>query len=133
MHASLLKLPMFPTICDIAKVKTNHKIDGITLLPNLVAPSHTLPERDLFWMRREGGGRYLGQDYYALRRGNWKLVHNQPFEPFQLYNLSNDPLEENDLASREVRVFRELTRKLQAQLQKSGGVPWQPNKKPSQE
>ena len=122
-----LTMDLLPTICEVAQVKIQHKMDGITLLPNLLMPSRTLPERDLFWMRREGGGRYLGQDYYALRRGNWKLVHNHPFEPFQLYNLGNDPLEKNDLASRETRVFRELTRELQFHLQKSGSVPWQPN------
>lgn len=128
-----LTMDLFPTVCEVAQVKINHNVEGVTLLPNLLDSSRSLPERDLFWMRREGGGRYLGQDYYALRRGNWKLVHNRPFEPYQLYNLGVDPLEENDLASRETRVFRDLTRELQAQLQKSGNVPWQPEDNSSQE
>ncbi len=76
-------------------------------------------------MRREGGPRYLGQDYYALRRGDWKLVQNHPFESFQLYHLGQDPLEEHDRAADHPKVVRTLGEALQLHFQKAGAVPWQ--------
>ena len=85
-----------------------------------------MPERVLYWMRREGGGRYLGQDYYAVRRGPWKLVQNDPFEPFQLYNLDDDPLEQNDRSESNRGMVRQLTDAFSLQVQEAGKVPWQP-------
>ena len=82
-------------------------------------------ERDLFWMRREGGLLYNGQDYYAVRRGAWKLVHNEPFKTLELYNLEKDPLEQHDAAKENRQVFEELSRALRAHLQRAGAVPWQ--------
>ena len=76
-------------------------------------------------MRREGGTKYRGQDYYAVRRGPWKMLHNSPFEPLQLFNLETDPLEQRDLFSSESKMAQELTAALQLHLQRAGAVPWQ--------
>jgi arylsulfatase A-like enzyme len=77
-------------------------------------------------MRREGGTKYRGQDYYAVRRGPWKMLHNSPFEPLQLFNLASDPREQRDLFSSEPKIAQELTVALQLHLQRAGAVPWQP-------
>jgi arylsulfatase A-like enzyme len=106
-------------------VPVRHEIDGASILPTLLGQNQPVVTRDLFWMRREGGAKYQGQDYYAVRRGDWKLVHNSPFEPLQLFNLAADPLEQHDLARQETKVFQDLAAALRAQLQRAGAVPWQ--------
>ncbi len=124
-----LTMDLFPTVCEAAGVKIDYPIDGVSILPLLWNQNQPPFERDLFWMRREGGPPYYGQDYYAVRRGPWKLVHNHPFEPLQLYNLKSDPFEKHDVAKENRQVFDEMIRALQAQIQRAGAVTWQ---KPSE-
>jgi arylsulfatase A-like enzyme len=120
-----LIMDIFPTVCAAAQT-TAGEIDGVSLLPLLRHASPTaLPERSLFWVRREGGAPYYGRDYYAVRRGPWKLVQNNPFEPFKLFNLLEDSHEDRDLSSVNRKIYDELTSALQAHLQKAGAIPWQ--------
>ncbi|HMV48364.1 MAG TPA: sulfatase-like hydrolase/transferase, partial [Blastocatellia bacterium] len=120
-----LAMDILPTLCEAAAVPVRHQIDGVSILPTLRGQNQPIIERDLFWMRREGGAKYQGQDYYAVRRGDWKLVHNSPFESLQLFNLAADPLEQHDLAQTETKIFQDLAAALRAQLQRAGAVPWQ--------
>ncbi len=82
-----LTMDLFPTICEAAGAEIPHSIDGISIPDILTGQTKTLPERDLFWTRREGGNRYMGKTIRAIRRGDWKLLQNSPMEPFRLYNL----------------------------------------------
>lgn len=121
-----LTMDLYPTICEAAGARAPAGIDGKSLLAVLEGRQKTLPSRDLIWVRREGGPRYQGQDYYALRRGDWKLLQNSPFEPYQLYHLKDDPGEKNDLASKEKKIYAELSAALMKHIQRAGRVPWQP-------
>ena len=123
--AVALTMDLYPTLCAAAGVEIKDPIDGVSLLPLLRGEASTLPERDLVFVRREGGFRYDGQDYYAFRRGPWKLVQNTPFEPFQLYNLESDPREAENLADRQGKVYRQLREALRLHVQAAGQVPWQ--------
>ena len=60
----------------------------------------------------------------AIRRGNWKLVHNghvTAFDTgphvrenrFELFNLSDDPYEKNSLIEKHPQKFQELKRRLE--------------------
>jgi len=115
---------LYTTVCEIAGARIDHDIDAASILPTLMGKQQTL-KRDLFFCRREGGGRYQGQDYYALRRGDWKLVHNTPFEPLELYNLKDDPYETTNLANKNKKVFNDMSNALRLHLQRAGQVPWQ--------
>jgi arylsulfatase A-like enzyme len=83
------------------------------------------PPRDLYWTRREGNPRYQGKTIDAVRSGDWKLVHNSPFGPLELFNLADDPYEQRDLAATRHDKFDELARKLRLFIQESGRTPWQ--------
>ena len=121
-----LTMDIYATLCDVAQVEANHEIDGISLLPVLRGQRLDNHERDLFFHRREGNQRYQGLITNALIRGDWKLLHNSPFEPLELYNLKDDPLEKVNLADKARARFNELSRALRVQVQRGGAVPWQP-------
>ena len=121
----MLTMDLFPTISQAAKIKIIHQIDGISQLSTLLGDSQEADARDLFFHRREGGDRYGGLTIHAMRRGDWKLLQNSPFEPLELYNLKNDPMEEQNLAQMNVRIFREMSIELRKHIQRGGLVPWQ--------
>ncbi|SIN72089.1 Arylsulfatase A [Singulisphaera sp. GP187] len=122
-------MDLFPTICEAAGARFEHPIDGVSLLSTFLGhkgPGGPPVERDLIFVRREGGMKYHGQDYYAVRRGEWKLVQNSPFEPFQLFHLGQDPREEHDRSAGERAVVLALSDVLRRHVQRAGTVPWQP-------
>ena len=120
-----LLMDLFPTICEVAGASIPEGIEGRSMWQTLQGEQQDLSERILYWLRREGGQRFLGQCQHAVRRGDIKLLHNSPFEPLELYNLSSDPLETTDNAQTETALFREMNQLFQAETQKAGSVPWQ--------
>jgi hypothetical protein len=83
------------------------------------------PARDLYFVLRDGGMKYHGKSFEALIRGDWKLLQNDPFSPFELYNLKDDPLEKNDLFAARPDVVREMSVALRRHIQRGGALPWQ--------
>jgi len=124
-----LTMDLYPTICEAAGAKITHQIDGRSILPTLLGKSQPAEDRVLFWMRREGGG-YNGRAYYAARYGDFKLMQNDPFEPMQLYNLKDDPREQNPL-DRKHKMYQRLFTALRDHIIEAGAVPWQKYPVPS--
>ena len=120
-----LLMDLFPTVCEVAGASIPKGIEGRSIWQTLQGEQQDFSERILYWLRREGGQQFLGQCQHAIRRGDTKLLHNSPFEPLELYNLSNDPLETTDNAQTETALFREMSQLFQAETQKAGSVPWQ--------
>lgn len=120
-----LTMDILPTVCGLAGVPVRHAIDGRSFLPTLLGKSQMAPDRDLYFHRREGGLRYAGLTIEAVRRGDWKLVRNSPFAPFELYNLAADPLETTDQLAAQPRIYHDLAAALRRQNQRGGVVPWQ--------
>ncbi|HLB72413.1 MAG TPA: sulfatase-like hydrolase/transferase [Sedimentisphaerales bacterium] len=125
-----LTMDLFPTICDAAGAKIEHKIDGRTIpardpwgLPSMLGESQPPEDRFLFWVRREGGN-YGGQAYYAARYGDFKLFQNTPFDPLELYNLKEDPKEEKPLGKKH-EMYDKLFSALRNHIIESGATPWQ--------
>ncbi len=118
-----LTMDLFPTFCEIAGVNINHEIDGISLAPGILGKKQITGDRTVFFMRREGGG-YGGLCYYAVRKENYKLLQNTPFEPMQLFDIVADPFEKQPLDENSER-FKELKYELSQHIRKSGAVPWQ--------
>jgi arylsulfatase A-like enzyme len=118
-------MDLVPTICQAAGVTPAEQLDGVAILPSLLDSSQQVRDRDLVWVRREGGPRSQGRDYYAYRRGHWKLLQNDSFERMQLYNLRDDPGEMTNVAERKPKIYRELTSALMLHIQKAGQVPWE--------
>jgi arylsulfatase A-like enzyme len=117
-------MDLFPTVLEAANVEKPRNIDGISVMPKLVGQPQTLV-RPLFFMRREGGRGFWGEENQAVIDGDWKLVLNSPFRPLELFNLADDPSESHDLATREPKVRDRLARELQLHLQQAGATAWQ--------
>ena len=91
-----------PTACEIAGVEpTDKTIDGISYLPTLVGEKQK--EHDyLYWEFNEGKG-----PIQAIRKGDWKAVKYLE-KPLELYNLSNDIGEENNIAEKQPKMVEEM-------------------------
>ncbi|MES2789481.1 MAG: sulfatase [Planctomycetota bacterium] len=98
----VIQLDLLPTIITAAggKVDPQWKLDGVDLVPYLTGKNAAQPHRSLFW-------RYGEQ--WVVRNGNHKLVvadegSGQP----ELYDLSKDIGEKQDLAAQQPEKVKEL-------------------------
>ena len=120
-----LNFDVFPTFVEIAGGKPAADLNAVSLVPLLDGKPMPKEPRDLYFVRREGGMRYGGKSYQAFIRNGWKLMQNDPYTPLELYNLNEDPQEENNLVDKMKPKVRELQQATQLQIQMAGGVPWQ--------
>jgi arylsulfatase B len=96
-HHPVISLDLAPTILAAAKIPVPKNLDGQNLLPLPTQP------RTLFWRYNKS---------QALRRGDWKIVRQMgprdPDKPWQLFNLTQDIRESNDLAPADPAKLKEL-------------------------
>ena len=124
-HAGLT-FDIFATCLEVAGSAAPAEMDAVSLLPMLRGEAQVAKQRDLYFLRREGGAVYGGKSYEALIRGEWKLLQNDPFSPLELYNLKNDPQERTNVIKDNQRIARELQAALRGHIQRGGATPWQP-------
>ncbi len=121
----VLTMDLFPTIVDLVGGKVAHKIEGRSFAPILLNQKDNLDERPMYFTRREGGILFGGKAYHALRLGDWKLLQNSPFQPYELYDLRNDPYEQKNLVNSNPQMVQNLNKILMTFIQEGGRVPWQ--------
>ncbi len=121
----LMTMDLYPTICKATGAPIRHAIEGESFLATLKGENPPHRTRDMIWVRREGNMRYQGRDYYAFRRGDWKLLQNSPFTPYELYNLKKDPGEKTNVANQEKGIHQMLVRSLMDHVRKAGRINWQ--------
>ena len=120
-----LLMDIFPTAIEVAGLTPPGGIDGVSFLPTLRGDAQPEPARDLYFVWREGGMLFQGGTSEALRQGDWKLLHDSPFSPMELYNVKDDPQETTNLVDKEKSTYRNLGEVLRRQVQRGGSVPWQ--------
>ncbi|MCO8120733.1 sulfatase-like hydrolase/transferase [Stieleria sp. TO1_6] len=114
------------TFLELAGAKPDAETDAVSLMPILRGAAMPDAPRELYFVRREGNNRYVGSAYHAVIRGKWKLLRNDPFTPYELYDLSSDPQETENVVAKHPDVVNQLKRSLQAHIQQGGRVAWQP-------
>ncbi|HSH18962.1 MAG TPA: sulfatase/phosphatase domain-containing protein, partial [Draconibacterium sp.] len=105
-----------PTACEVAGIEVPQNIDGISYLPELLGkdqPKH----QAMYWEFISQGGKQ------AVRKGNWKLVKLDVLDPektrVELYNLENDPTEQNDVSEANPEVMAEMEKLLETERTES--------------
>jgi len=127
-HVSLT-MDFYPTLSEIAGVPVKHHLDGRSFLPVLLGQEWKEEPRDLYWVRLEGNSKYGGIPYHAVREGDWKLLRNTGFEPYQMFNTKQDPAEEEPIPRESApKKYRELFDSLMRHINHAGKIPWQREK-----
>jgi len=106
---------LYPTACDLAGIDVPQMVQGKSLVP-LLRGDTTSIYPSVFAA--------FGKAQRMIRTDRWKLIHYPKIERFQLFNLSADPHELNDLAAGPCRaaVIADLRVKLEA-CQNEAGDP----------
>jgi arylsulfatase A-like enzyme len=102
---------MMPTFAELSGIEPPKNIDGISMLPSLLNNKEQQKHDYLYWEFHEKGGRI------ALRKDNWKAVRynvlKDPNSKIELYDLSIDPSESNNVADEHPDLVKELTNTLE--------------------
>ncbi|MFD2256656.1 arylsulfatase [Luteolibacter algae] len=95
-----------PTVAELTGLPLTAHTDGISFLPSLLGKTGQKEHDHLYWEFHDKAGRL------AVRKGKWKGVRydvqKAPNSPLELYDLSEDPGEKNNIASRHPELVQEL-------------------------
>tara|TARA_B110000881_G_C18583565_1_gene523293 strand:- start:159 stop:1802 length:1644 start_codon:yes stop_codon:yes gene_type:complete len=109
-------LDIFSTFSNIAHVDLrNSELDGVDILPYLIGEKEGEPERIIF----NKSGKYS----YILKNG-WKLQVNLIQNKKWLFNLNQDPNEQNDLSKINLNKLKELEGILNKKLSEQSKPIW---------
>lgn len=99
----LITLDLLPTFIQAGggDPEAIEGLDGVNMIPYLQGVSDGTPHQRLHWKMETRA---------AIRQGDWKLLR-YPDRPAELFNLKDDPGEQNDLALEKPELVKELFRK----------------------
>lgn len=100
----LSTLDLLPTFVKAAggDPKAIEGLDGVDMVPYLQSATKERPHQTLYWKMETRG---------AIRDGDWKLLRF-PDRPAELYNLEEDPGEQNNLTDAHPDLVKTLYKKL---------------------
>jgi arylsulfatase A-like enzyme len=112
-NQTAVSIDWMPTIAQYCGIKPpEHKIDGKSIVSIIESSDAPSPHKVIHWQTSRG-------KHWAVREGNWKLVHNGPATDYQgrklpkaenfLSNIAQDATETNNIASSNPGIVRRLT------------------------
>jgi arylsulfatase A-like enzyme len=104
---------VMPTLLELTGIRAAQPLQGTSLLPLVTGPDQHRPTVAFTELADEA--------FVSMLTPDWKLIRNNANGELQLYRLSNDEGELNNLIKTEPRVAQELGAQLQ-QLMKLSGV-----------
>jgi arylsulfatase A-like enzyme len=97
---------ILPTIAEFTGAKAPADTDGISILPEFIGATSA--------GRKQAEHEYLYWEingWTAIRQGSWRAVRANARQPWELYNLANDPSESKNVARENIAVLNELIEK----------------------
>jgi arylsulfatase A len=96
---------MLPTFAEVASIMPSaSNTDGLSLLPTFLGKTEKQPRHEyLYWEFHENKS-----TDQAVRKGKWKAVRHDPRGNIELYDLSMDKGEKNNLAGQHPQIVREM-------------------------
>lgn len=108
-NTPMVSTDFYPTILELAGLPLQPElhVDGRSLVPFLDTEPKEQAERELYWHypHYHGSGWAPGG---AIRKGDWKLIEFWEYDDVELYDLSKDIGEQNDLSNQHPEKVREL-------------------------
>ena len=110
VHGVTAHVDLLPTLIDLCslRVEDTSSFDGISLKAVMEDKNATLPERSVVVHDQGRFGKPVGEGLlikdkdYSVMRGQWRLVGKE------LYDLSKDPGQRNDIADQHPEVAKRL-------------------------
>lgn len=104
---------LFPTLAGLCKVDipTGAKLDGIDFSPLLLKRAKKLGQRSQFIHHRQDWRQPHDVRNTCFMKGNWRLINGN-----ELYDISKDPLQEKNIASKHPEIVEQLLSDNQAFL-----------------
>lgn len=125
-HEPVMTIDLYPTVLEMLGLEDapGHQSDGISIVKAL--RGSRLPPRALFWHypHYHPGG---ATPYSAVRQGDWKYIHFFEDDRGELYNLRDDPQEEENLAGAMPAQAHQLRSRLEMWLEEVGAQRPTPN------
>ncbi|MEZ4826375.1 MAG: arylsulfatase [Bacteroidia bacterium] len=97
---------LMPTLAELTGATAPDNLDGVSWLPTALNSGNQAEHPYLYWEFHEKGGRV------AIRKGKWKAVkydyNSSPNAPFELYDLSQDVGETQNVATQFPEILTEM-------------------------
>lgn len=109
----------YPTLLELAgaPLRPHQHQDGVSLVPLL--KGQTIADRPLYWHYPHYGNQG-GDPSSIIREGAWKLIHYWEDGRNELYNLEDDPYEQEDVSDNHSELTQELAENLNLWLGEVG-------------
>jgi arylsulfatase A-like enzyme len=104
---------MYPTLLGLAGASVNKSktLDGLNVWP-VISEGKPSPRNEVIYN--------IGPFFAAVREGDWKLVWQTALPSrIELFNLAQDPSEQNDLAEKNPQKVAELQQRIQKLAQEA--------------
>ena len=111
-------IDLLPTFCELAGAKfpAGYRPDGVSQLETLKGRKSPTREKPLFWKAQSRWPAPKGRPHhwvsFAVVYKNWKLLSNNEFSHTELYDITANPFEKNDLTSKNPEITQQLIKKI---------------------